>query len=234
MEEDKNSGTVIFPGCDGLYFPSSPPDSIWLKVKGWDKADELLSLHFEYLSKLASSLGKREVCIFYEEGKPPLRVLAVGQINLITNPIIQFTKGKNMIPNIDIPELNFDFYALYRSKNPVYITEMSTQKVLFANPSALMSQGKTPSEFIGESAYLLNDPDELEQRDKFLVEPEGTGELTNYEYGGWRWHRDEESGLWRLKRMNFVSSFRVVNFLNAQCRLGEVLSAEETGHVVVV
>jgi hypothetical protein len=69
---------------------------------------------------------------------------------------------ENSHSELIIPELEVDLNAIYNNPLPVYINQLSDQKVLFANPAALKAQGKKPTEFLGESAAALNDPEELE------------------------------------------------------------------------
>lgn len=124
------------------------------------------------------------------------------------------------VPALVIPELDVDLNAIYTDLRPVYITQISNQKVLFANIAALRAQNKTPEEFLGESAFALNDPEELMERDLRISE----ASLNEYSYQGFRWYKTEE-GQWLLCRMDFVSNFRKINFLGIECRLGMVLSA---------
>lgn len=132
---------------------------------------------------------------------------------------------KELAMSATFTQTDFDLGDLYRNPNPVYITQLSDQTVLFANPAALRVQRKTPKQFLGENAAALNDPDELEYRDRILRT--SSGKLTEYEYSALRWYIEEEFGLWFRKRMNFCSNFSIINYLDVPCRLGVVLSAEE-------
>ena len=124
-----------------------------------------------------------------------------------------------------IPELELNYSALYNSERPTYISQLVDQVNVFANPAALAAQGKKPSEFLGQNAYALNEPEELEYRCDRISSNET---LREYEYQAWRWYFDLNANRWRLKRMAFVSNFRLLrNYLGQPCWLGQVLNAEE-------
>lgn len=64
---------VVFPGCEDLSVVS---DGVWLKVCDWDAADTLLRSHFNFLSRMAGEMGKKETRIYYDSSKKPLRIRA--------------------------------------------------------------------------------------------------------------------------------------------------------------
>jgi hypothetical protein len=131
-----------------------------------------------------------------------------------------------------LPEHEITEAMLCDSSRPTYVNRIFDQENLFANDAALEAQGRKPK-FLGQTAYSLNDVDELERRCSYLT----SGELlTEYSYQAWRWYFDTNAGRWRLKRMAFVSNFRRIDNCNLgrhlQVRnepmwLGQVLCADE-------
>jgi hypothetical protein len=131
-----------------------------------------------------------------------------------------------------LPEHQITEPMLCDSSRPTYINRIFDQENLFANDAALEAQGRKPK-FLGQTAYSLNDVDELERRCSLLM----SGEiLYEYNYQAWRWYFDANAGRWRLKRMAFVSCFRRIDSCNLgrhlQVRsepmwLGQVLQADE-------
>lgn len=131
-----------------------------------------------------------------------------------------------------IPEQELNEQILQDSSRPTYVNRIFDQENLYANPAATSAQSGKP-EFIGQNAYSLNDPDELDRRCDLLSNGE---QLREYEYQAWRWYFDEDANRWRLKRMQFVSNFRRLErginlgkFLqcNEPCWIGQVLVADE-------
>lgn len=167
------------------------------------------------VAQWALNQGRQQVVVYWPGCNKPYQIPALFAIP---------TKESNMSAAI-IPQIDFDLNQLYRTPNPVYITQLSDQTLLWANPAALRAQGKTPKDFLGENAAALNDPSELEYRDRMLRT--SNHQLTEYEYSALRWYREQDSGLWLRKRMNFCSNFSIINYLDVPCRLGVVLSAED-------
>ncbi len=131
-----------------------------------------------------------------------------------------------------LPEHDITESLVCESNRPTYINRIFDQENLFANEAALEAQGQKPK-FLGQTAYSLNDVDELERRCAFLI---GGEALQEYEYQAWRWHFDANAGRWRLKRMSFVSNFRRIDSCNLGRHLqvkndpmwlGQVLQADE-------
>ncbi|MCD8488278.1 MAG: hypothetical protein LRZ84_16470 [Desertifilum sp.] len=210
----------------GLDYCISPQGMVILAPSKW-VADNFVEQWIDLLTQTAKVWG--EISIRWGEGKRDrFRVPAALASNSSENPVEELAVSFDF----NISELEFDLNEAYKSKNPVYITDLQTQSVLFANPAALAAQSKSAPQFIGESAHLLNDPDELYQRDCWLTETGGTKRLEDYEYQAFRWFLDPDTGLWRRKRMEFVSNFKVVRFLGSLCRMGMVLQAVETGAIV--
>ncbi|MBD2180607.1 hypothetical protein H6S82_01980 [Planktothrix sp. FACHB-1355] len=197
-----------------------------------DDATELLENCVDSLLSTAAVL-KGNVQIGWRGCKRPFKITPEMAKIMMSEPSLHEKITMNQ-PNSDpknnlLPELGFDLNELYCNPLPVYINQISDQRVVFANPAALAAQGKKPIEFLGESAAALNDPDELERRDAMLIRD---GFLSEYQYNALRWYKDEETQLWRRKRMNFCSNFRRINFLGESCRLAIVLQAVETGKAV--
>lgn len=130
-----------------------------------------------------------------------------------------------------VPELDLDFNTLYFNSNPVYISDLTDGSMLFANPQALTAQQKNLPDFL-RTAAALDNPEDLAYRTKLLCEVGGTGRLTDFEYKGYRWFKEQDTGIYRLKEMNFVSFFARVSLFNTDCRLAITLSAEPTGKVL--
>ena len=208
-------GELLFnPSCD--WFPSFAKDEFVISVPSRLIAVTLIRLGYECLAQLAFNWGVSVTRVRYPNG---CFEVPAGENHMTNNNI-----------DLVIPELDFDLNEVYRSPNPVYITQLSDQSVLFTNLAGLAAQSKTPKEFQGENAASLAWGDELLRREGLLRNNNGL--LTDYEYQGLRWFKDPDSGLWRRKLMNFVSEFRLVNFLGISCRMGTTLSAELTGTIV--
>lgn len=133
---------------------------------------------------------------------------------------------------LSLPEQELNESLLVDSSLPTYVNSIFDQENLFANSAALAAQGQKPK-FLGQTAYALNDVDELDRRCNFLMNGEF---LKEYEYLAWRWYFDQDANRWRLKRMSFVSNFRRVDSINlgrhlqvkdTPCWLGQVLRADE-------
>ncbi len=63
-------------------------------------------------------------------------------------------------------------------------------------------------EFDSQSGWEYELGDELMERDRLLSE----SPMNEYGYQGYRWYKGE-GNVWLLRRMDFVSNFRKVNFL---------------------
>lgn len=208
-------GELLFnPSCD--WFPSFSKDEFVISVPSRVIAVTLIRLGYERLAQLARTWGVSVTRVRYPNG---CFEVPAGEDPMTNNSI-----------NLVIPELDFDLNEVYRSEDPVYITQLSDQSVLFTNPAGLAAQSKTPKEFQGENATSLAWGDELIRREGLLRNSNGL--LTDYEYQGLRWFKDPDTGLWQRKLMNFVSQFRLVDFLGVPCRMGTTLSAEFTGTLV--
>ena len=209
-----------------------------IEAPSHDDANELLDTWVDSLLKSAAAL-KGSIQIRWDGCKRPFTLTAEMAHTMIgeqepaksqQNSIFstkQSLKSENLA--LFIPEIEVDLNLLYNNPLPVYINQLSDQKVLFANPAALKAQGKKPAEFLGESAAALNDPEELEYRDSLVIKD---GFINEYQYSALRWYRDPETNFWRRKRMNFCSNFRQINYLGEECRLAIVLEAIDTGKTV--
>ena len=194
-------------------------------------ADYLLEQALDLLALSAMKL-KGEILIRW--GKSPLEVYKVTA-SMASNNTNKISKSSTqpilsrLSKNTLISEFDLDLNEIYNNPLPVYINQLSDQKVLFANPAALKAQGKKPAEFLGESAAALNDPEELEYRDSLVIRE---GFINEYQYSALRWYRDPETNFWRRKRMDFCSNFRQINYLGEECRLAIVLEAIDTGKTI--
>ncbi len=120
-------------------------------------------------------------------------------------------------PDIDLNEL-------YGTSHPIYITQMSDQKVLFANKVALNVNKRTAGEMVGKEVTALWDDDVLNNLMKQL---ERDRELWQYHYPGYRWAKEESSPMWRRDRYMFVANYKLIEFLGSVCRLCVITSAEK-------
>lgn len=123
-----------------------------------------------------------------------------------------------------IGELDLDLNQLYRNSNPVYITQMSDQKVLFANRVALISNNRSAGDMVGKEATPLWDDEVLSQ---LMQRLENDKKLWQYGYPGYRWAREENSPIWRRDRYMFVANYKLVEFLGSVCRFCVITSAEK-------
>lgn len=121
-------------------------------------------------------------------------------------------------------ELGLDLNELYQNQNPIYITQMSDQKVLFANRSALASNNRSAGEVVGKEITALWDDDVLNE---LMNRLERDGELWQYSYPGYRWSREPNSPIWRRDRYMFVANYKLVEFLGSVCRFCTITSAEK-------
>jgi len=188
----------------------------------------LLENSFDKLAITAAKI-KGQVLVKWLGCDEPFKITA-EMANIPNEP--RETAKKNLESSeseLIIPELEIDLNSIYNNPLPVYINQLSDQKVLFANPAALKAQGKKPAEFLGESAAALNEPEELEYRDSLIIKDSF---LNEYRYNALRWYKEPETHLWRRKRMEFYSNFRKINYLGEPCRLAVVLEAVETGKTV--
>jgi hypothetical protein len=135
------------------------------------------------------------------------------------------TSSKNQsIPNIVVSELDLDLNDLYRQQNPIYITQMSDQKVLFANRAALMSNNRSAGEVVGKEITALWDDEVLTE---LMLRLERDRQLWQYHYRGYRWSREQTSPIWRRDRYVFVANYKLVEFLGSVCRFCTITSAEK-------
>ncbi|NES88063.1 hypothetical protein D5R40_08170 [Okeania hirsuta] len=91
---------------------------------------------------------------------------------------------------INVPEPLITLQLLEDSDLPTYINAITTQKKLYANPTALNAQGQPPEMFLQGNAYDLNDVEELDYRTARVASGE---KLVEYEYQAWRWFFDLEA-----------------------------------------
>jgi len=126
---------------------------------------------------------------------------------------------------INVPEPLITLQLLEDSDLPTYINAIATQKKLYANHTALNAQGQPPEMFLQGNAYDLNDVEELDYRTARVASGE---KLVEYDYQAWHWFFDIEAGRFRLKRMQFHSNFKQIQFCGQPCWFG-FLEAVETG-----
>jgi len=128
-----------------------------------------------------------------------------------------------------IPELGLDFNGVYYNEHPILFYDFEDGDIVFANLAAVRAQQKKAKQLIGSSGASLNFPEEFERR----VERVWGGELLrNYENEAMRWWRDPDSGIYRRKRMQFVSNAGKTNFLGTECWYSHTVNAVDTGRFV--
>ncbi|MBW4680536.1 MAG: hypothetical protein KME19_10505 [Microcoleus vaginatus WJT46-NPBG5] len=163
---------------------------------------------------------------------PSLEILCAGQqfipkfnAEKLTKDCFMTTSSQNQPqPNIAFSELDLDLNDLYRQHNPIYITQMSDQKVLFANRAALLSNSRSAGEVLGKEITALWDDDVLSE---LMVRLERDRQLWQYNYRGYRWSKDVASPIWRRDRYMFVANYKLVEFLGSVCRFCTITSAEK-------
>ena len=128
-----------------------------------------------------------------------------------------------------IPDLGLDFNGVYYNEHPILFYDFEDGDIVFANLAAVRAQQKKAKQLIGSSGASLNFPEEFERR----IERVRGGELLrNYENEAMRWWRDPDSGIYRRKRMQFVSNAGKTNFLDTECWYSHTISAVDTGRFV--
>ncbi|HLO49487.1 MAG TPA: PAS domain-containing protein [Kamptonema sp.] len=160
---------------------------------------------------------------------PKLEILCAGQqfipklnAEKLIKDCFMMTSAQNQpLPNV---ELDLDLNDLYRQQNPIYITQMSDQKVLFANRAALVSNNRSAGEVVGKEITALWDDEVLST---LMVSLERDRQLWQYNYRGYRWSRESDSPIWRRDRYMFVANYKLVEFLGSVCRFCTITSAEK-------
>jgi hypothetical protein len=198
-------------------------------------AEKLVDKAWEKISLLCANRGY-SCAYLYAEGNDgePKRYCIPATLAVNTNPEEEETEPSKISEAIatptpelisTIPEQQLSLGILEKAPLPTYINAIRSQKKFYANRAALAAQGKPPEDFLDGNAYDLNDPDELDYRTSQIASGE---RLTAYEYQAWRWYFDANAGRFRLKRMQLVSNFRLLNSFNGvPCWLGQVIQATE-------
>jgi hypothetical protein len=127
--------------------------------------------------------------------------------------------------NLGVSELDLNLNELYGDRHPIYITQMSDQKVLFANRAALMANNRNAGEMVGKEVTPLWDDDILVE---LMNRLQRDGELWQYSYPGYRWSREPGSPIWRRERFMFTADYKMVEFLGSTCRFCVITGAEKT------
>ncbi|MCT7982452.1 hypothetical protein NG796_04020 [Laspinema sp. A4] len=143
---------------------------------------------------------------------------------MIKESLMNSSFENSLQPNLPQTKPEIDLNELYGTPHPIYITQMSDQKVLFANKIALDVNKRTAGEMVGQEVTALWDDDVLTNLMKQL---ESDRELWQYHYPGYRWAKEENSPIWRRDRYMFVANYKVIEFLGTVCRLCVITSAEK-------
>ncbi|MBO3460035.1 hypothetical protein G7B40_011440 [Aetokthonos hydrillicola Thurmond2011] len=209
------------------------------KLLSQDFAERLVDLAWDKIARFCASRGYKCAYLYAEsQNNHPKRysIPAELAVEAMIGDSLQnneYLIGSSVEPEttvepetiLTIPEEELSIGWLERSPLPTYINAIRTQCKFYANPKALATQGKPPEDFLNGNAYDLNDPDELDRRTSLIAAGE---RLRNYEYEGWRWFFDADAGRFRLKKMYFISNFRLLQSFNGvPCWLGQVLQASE-------
>jgi hypothetical protein len=128
-----------------------------------------------------------------------------------------------------IPELGLDFNGIYYNEHPILFYDFEDGDIIFANLEAVRAQQKKAKQLIGSSGASLNFPEEFERRVNRVWQGE---QLRSYENEAMRWWREPDSGIYRRKRMQFVSNAGKTNFLGTECWYSHTVSAVDTGRFV--
>ncbi|WP_449418047.1 hypothetical protein [Phormidium nigroviride] len=162
---------------------------------------------------------------------PKLEIVCAGQqfipklnAEKLVKDCFMTSSHNQPMSNIATSELDLDLNDLYRHQNPIYITQMSDQKVLFANRAALLSNNRSAGEVVGKEITALWDDDILNE---LMVRLERDRQLWQYNYRGYRWSREPASPIWRRDRYMFVANYKLVEFLGSVCRFCTITSAEK-------
>lgn len=112
-----------------------------------------------------------------------------------------------------IPSLELTFPDFLNADRPIYINSFGNRfnppKVLYPNRAALKCQQRKPSNFVGQSVYELNYPDELDERMALILKLKN---ISQYEYKAFRWR-----GLTHKNVMEFSTDFGVVEYGGEVC-----------------
>jgi hypothetical protein len=128
------------------------------------------------------------------------------------------------VRSLGLNALVLDLNELYANENPIYITQMSDQKVLFANRTALVCNNRSAGDMLGKEITALWDDEVLSE---LMERLQRDGELREYNYPGYRWSREPGSPIWRRDLYMFVANYKLLEFLGSVCRFCTILSAEK-------
>ncbi len=123
-----------------------------------------------------------------------------------------------------IPELDLTLDVLYKRDNPVYLTEMSTQKVIWMDPEAMrVNHLARPSQMLNTSSSALWESDSMERMINHLNRD---GEVPQFENIGYHWAEHDDGELWRCEKVATTSNYGLVTAWGVTCRMCETLSSE--------
>lgn len=163
---------------------------------------------------------------------PQIEIFCMGQqfiprLNpekILRDNLMTTSSEHQPVRNLNVSELDLDLNELYRDRHPIYITQMSDQKVLFANRAALEANNRNAGEMVGKEVTPLWDDDVLTE---LMNRLQRDGELWQYNYPGYRWSKDPGSPIWRRDRFMFVANYKMVEFLGSACRFCVITGAEK-------
>lgn len=111
---------------------------------------------------------------------------------------------------IIVPQLSLDLQTADNDEFPVYLTEVDTQVIRYANRAALQANSREPEQMIDKDCIALWDDSILCNLSDDLVNPLNNGRLTDYSYQGYRWFTDESNRTWRRMKMWFTSDYFLI------------------------
>ncbi|MGB3535590.1 MAG: hypothetical protein WBA13_18995 [Microcoleaceae cyanobacterium] len=167
----------------------------------------------EWLGSVANEWG--EVRLMWDGAKQGLRKFSATM--------------QSSIPSDDrglmvIPELDSTLDELYYNPKPCYLTEMSTQKVIWMNPAAIQVNNLTrPSQMLNSSSASLWESDSME---RMMMTLERDRTVPSFENIGYHWGQNGDGDLWRREKVATISDYKLVTAWNVTCRLCKTLSNE--------
>lgn len=138
-----------------------------------------------------------------------------------------------------LPNNRIDFEFAFYDECPIYVTEMGTQIIKYANPAALRANQKedTPEKMIGKDCLALWDDLPLLCIEETLP---NAGTMSAHSYPGLRWFKDEQNRSWRRHRMIFVSDYQFLSEYEGSyqphrfCRIKQAVRVEEVPPLIQV
>ncbi|MEA5522915.1 hypothetical protein [Limnoraphis robusta] len=192
---------------------------------------QLTDAAWEKIARACANQGYRQAVLYSDDGRQyPVPAASMVSSDGSRQDREDGGLGGSITPEpvndlIEVPERELTIEMMEGSELPTYINAIKTTQKHYVNSAAANAQGMPPEQFLAINSCLdLNDPPEFERR----IDRVASGEtLRNYEYQAWRWYFDPNAARFRVKRMSFVSNFRLIQFNSQPCWWGQVLRASE-------